>query len=294
MSFAKCLSAAIFTFVFALAATVAEAGRALVAYTSVGPVANVMTRVGAGRWQVRSIVEEGKDPHAFAMTPKTAAELASANVYVAVGMEMDPAVRMRAPDSLHIVEVPEPPVTTTEGKPSPVDAEADDHDPHLWLDPDGLLSIARASYAAFVAADPDHGTDYTAALKKFENEMGMADARAAKLLSNYRNRRFYVQHDAFTRFAKHYRLAQVAVEEHEKEPTGSRLAEVARLMQKDGARTLFAQPGHNPRPLEVIAKPVGAKIGTLDPLLPDPVEGLVIDAQKLADNFKAERGGEVR
>jgi zinc transport system substrate-binding protein len=273
-------------FLFANAASAADAGDAFVAYTSVSPVAAVMQRVGAGHWQARSVVEEGKDPHTFALTPRKAAEFSAARVYVAVGIEMDPVVLSRAPASLIVADVELPPEART-GK-GPVDPDDEDgHDPHVWLDPEGLVATARAASTAFISVDPAHKADYEASLAKFEADVAAASAKAVNILKPYKGRRFYVQHDAFTRYAAHFGLVQVAVEEHEKEPTGMRLAEVTRMMQADGAKALFAQPGHNPRPLEVIAKPIGATIEILDPMLPDPVEGLVTDADLLAKSFKA-------
>jgi zinc transport system substrate-binding protein len=278
---------AVFSFLaVALSASAEEAGHVYVAYTSVAPIATVACAVGAGRWEVRSVVEEGKDPHTFALTPRTAAELSAASAYIAVGIEMDPMVVTRLPESVYVVEVEVPEEEGHEHHEASHEEEHG-HDPHVWLDPEGLIATAKAVSAAFAAKDPENAAAYEAALKHFEESVANADARARKILSPWKGRRFFVQHDAFTRFAEHYAILQEAVEEHEKEPTGARLAEVTRLMMADGAKVIFAQPGHNQRPLEVIAKPVGARMGILDPMLPDPVEGLVLRAEAIADSFKA-------
>ena len=58
------------------------------------------------------------------------------------------------------------------------------------------------------------------------------------------------------------------------------------MMQTDGTKILYAQPGHNRKPLEVIAQSLDARVDTLDPLVPDPVAGLVQRAQTLADGFQ--------
>lgn len=265
-----------------------EAGHPFVAYTSVAPVATIARMVGAGMWEVRSIVEEGKDPHTFALTPRTAAALSSASAYISLGLEMDPMVVTRLPESVRVVEVPG---AAEEHDHAAAHEEEQGHDPHVWLDPDGLIATAKAVSAAFAEADPENAAAYEDALKKFEASVADADASARKALSPWKGRRFYVQHDAFTGFAEHYGLRQVAVEEHEKEPTGVRLAEVTRLMMADGSKVIFAQPGHNQRPLEVIAKPVDAKIGILDPMLPDPVAGLVLHAKTIAESFSVKDSG---
>jgi zinc transport system substrate-binding protein len=254
-------------------ADVAQSEAQFVAYTSVKPVAFVMERIGAGHWTVRSLVEEGKNPHTFALTPRAAEELSASRVYLAVGIEMDAAVKSRAQASMKYVE-----------------AHVDADDPHLWLDPDGLVLIARTARDAFFEADPEHRSDYAVACSQFESEVSDAVGAARTLLEPFKGCRFYVQHDAFTRYAAAFGLVQVSVEENEKEPTAARLVEVTRMMQADGTKIVYAQPGHNPRPLQVLAESVSARIDVLDPMLSDPVDGLVARAQILADGFNSKAG----
>lgn len=203
MKLTKRILALLSLVIFAVPSYAAEPVGSLVAYTSVSPVASVMQRVGAGRWEVRSIVEAGKDPHTFTLTPRTAAELSAAKVYVAVGIEMDPVVTSRAPESLLVVNVVLPPEVAENSGDDHADVE-DEDDPHVWLDPEGLIATARATSGAYIAVDPDHKADYAAALSRFEADVAAASAKVVKILTPYKGRRFFVQHDAFTRYAAHF------------------------------------------------------------------------------------------
>jgi len=252
----------------------AAADTEFAAYTSVAPVASIMGKAGAGFWTAEPLVGKGKNPHAFSPTPQEAAAFSKAAVYLAVRIEIDEAVKARAPKSMKYVEVEVP----------QEDGEGID-DPHLWLDPEGMILIARASRNAFSSRDPAHVADYATACAEFEKNVGLAAEKAKKILAPYKNRKFYVQHDAFTRFAKAFDLVQISIEEHEKEPAAQRLVEVSKLMREDGAKVIYAQPGHNPRPLEAIADPLGAKIEILDAVPSDPVAALALRAEILAKNF---------
>jgi ABC-type Zn uptake system ZnuABC Zn-binding protein ZnuA len=256
------------------AAAASASAPTFTAYTSVAPVAKVMEEVGAGYWTTAPLVGKGKNPHTFSPTPQEAAAFSKAAVYLAVRIEIDEAVKARAPQSMRYVEVEVP---------EAAGEEADD--PHLWLDPDGLVLIARASREAFSSVDPAHKADYATACAQFERKVGEASDEAKAILSPYKNRKFYVQHDAFTRFAKACGLVQISVEEHEKEPTAQRLVEVLRLMRGDGTKVIYAQPGHNPAPLEALAGPIGAKIEILDAVPEDPVADLAERAKILAKDF---------
>jgi ABC-type Zn uptake system ZnuABC Zn-binding protein ZnuA len=272
----KKISAILFLMFVATLAYATENGT-FVAYTSVAPVASILEKVGAGYWTAAPLVGVGKNPHTFSPTPREAAAFSSASIYLAVKIEIDEAVKSRAPKSMKYVEVAVP--ASSDGE--------DEDDPHLWLDPDGMILIARASRDAFSSCDPAHAADYATACAGFEKSVNEAAETAHKILAPYQNGKFYVQHDAFTRFAKKFNLVQISVEEHEKEPTAQRLAEVSRLMREGGSKVIYAQPGHNPAPLEAIAAPIGAKIQILDAVPADPVTDLVTRAKILANGFAA-------
>jgi len=245
----------------------------LAAATSVEPVAAVMREAGAGFWRVRAMTPAGQDPHLFTLRPEEAAAFHAAKIYLAVGMEADPVLIARAPEGMAVVRVlPE------------LEAE----DPHLWLDPEGLAAIARASRDAFAKADPAHAADYAAACARLEERLAANVEKARGLLAPYAGRSFVVHHGAFTRYAAAFGLTQVALEVEEKEPSAAHLAEVAELIRREKIAFLYAQPSHNPAPLEIVAKATGAAMLSLDPLPADPAQALVERSEILARGFARE------
>jgi len=258
------------------------------AYTAVTPVVSIMDRVGGGLWTVHALVASGTDPHTFAMTPRMATELASASLYVSVGMEMDHAVQLRAPKGMKQVLVGGL-VEHEEERDGELHEEAGhEHDPHLWLDPEGIVEIARKVRDAYTELDPQNAQHYADSCAKLEQDVADTVRQASAVLAPWKGRRFYVQHDAFTRFARYFGLDQVAVEEHDKSPSAARIAQVINMARKDGVRVVYAQAGHNSAPLKVIAGPLGARVASLDPLQADPVAVLLANAQMLAEGFAEE------
>jgi ABC-type Zn uptake system ZnuABC Zn-binding protein ZnuA len=169
------------------------------------------------------------------------------------------------------------------------DAQQGEEDPHVWLYPDGIAGIARAARDAYTKLDPDHAALYAESCMKIEAELRETEERVREILAPWKGRRFYVQHDAFAHYASYFGLEQVALEEHDKDPGAARIAELVRMARADGVKVLYAQQGHNPAPLRVMAGPLGAFVVSLDPLYPDPVHGLLVHARKLADGFAQER-----
>ncbi len=266
-----------FALLLAVLCTFAGASRAaspeFSAVTSVEPVASLMREAGAGLWQVRAMTPAGQDPHLFTLRPEEAAAFHAARIYLAVGMEADPILIDRAPKGMEIVRVL---------------PELEEEDPHLWLDPEGLAAIARASRDAFAGADPAHSAGYAAACAALESRLAANVEKAKGLLAPYAGRSFVVHHGAFTRFASAFGISQVALEEEEKEPSAEHLAEVTELVKKEKIAFLYAQPVHNPAPLEIVAKAAGAQIRSIDPLPADPVAAIAERAETLARGFAEE------
>ena len=259
---------------FALAAFLSSSLHAsfLVATTSVAPVAEVMSELSAGHWQVYAMTPKNRDPHEFTLRPEEASHFFASKLYVAVGMEADVQLIPRASKEMDVVRVlPELAAT----------------DPHLWLDAEGLAALAKAVTQAYGKADPAHLSDYAAANSLFLARLDNADGRAKEILAPFAGRAFVVHHGAFARYAAANGLRQVALEENEKEPSASRIAEVAALVAKEKICILYAQPGHNPAPLQSIAASTGATLRELDALPRDPVEALADRARELAAGFEA-------
>lgn len=272
--------------------------RTLGAFTAIPPVADIMQRVGAGHWQVSSLVRDGKDPHTFSFTPRIAAELSAADVYISCGMGPDNVAVSRLSNGQILREL-----LDSENGGGSHDGHSNDEadnghehaeghgegmDPHLWLDAEGIMHIARVAREAFSEAAPEYSADYDAAFEKLEADIKIADVQVREILAPWKGRRFYVQHDAFTRFAEHYGLEQVSVEEHDKGVSAARIAELTRMAREDGVRVLYAQPGHNPAPLETIADAIGANVAYLEPLQDDAVQMMLVNARKLAEGFAME------
>ncbi len=264
-----------------------------IAFTAVPPVAGLMERVGAGHWQANALVEQGKDPHTFSLRPRMAADLSAASLYVFCGMEMDNVVRNRPQNGLVFVDLLSEEEAGVAYKEEGHTHEVHGHghgamNPHLWLDPEGILHIAETLRDSYSRLDPANAVDYTAAYAALEEELASLDAEIRSLLAPYKGRRFYVQHDAFTRFAAHYGLEQVSVEEHDKSPSAARLEALSRQARKDKVRMLYAQSGHNPAPLHTLAAPLGARVEYLEPLGRDALASLRTIAETLALGYALE------
>jgi len=161
--------------------------------------------------------------------------------------------------------------------------QTDSEDPHLWVSPENMRSIARGVYEALVRVLPEHEAEMHAALDRLEADVDNVDAYLERTLAPARGRRFFVFHPAWGYLAKEYGLVQVAIEEHGKEPDASALARTIDVARAANVRVIFVQPQFNEASARLVAEEVGARLEAIDPLAPAWDDNLREVGRKLAE-----------
>jgi zinc transport system substrate-binding protein len=78
---------------------------------------------------------------------------------------------------------------------------------------------------------------------------------------------------------------QIAIEENGAAPGPRHLAEVIDRARAQGTKTVFIQPQVSASYAETVAKAIGAKMVTLDPLAEDYIENLRTMAREIASGL---------
>ncbi|MFC4005770.1 metal ABC transporter substrate-binding protein [Nonomuraea purpurea] len=158
------------------------------------------------------------------------------------------------------------------------------YDPHLWLDPARLATVATKLGERLGAADPAHAQAYKDRAAGTAATLGALDQEIAKGLTTCKSKTLVTAHEAFGYLADRYKLKQIGITlDPETEPSPARLSEVAKLARAEGVSTIFTETLVNPKVAEVLANEVGAKTAVLDPLESKP-SGDYLSAMR--DNLK--------
>lgn len=180
------------------------------------------------------------------------------------------------------------------------EAEGHDHaaddpaaDAHLWLDPDNLAAIATATADAMSRLHPPGAAEFQTRAGQVRSDLAALDQEYRTGLTGCARDDVVVNHAAFGHLTSRYGLTQVPVNgiTPEAEPTPQRLAELAELIRREGATTVFTETLASPRLAETLASEAGVQTATLDPL-----EGLTADDNRdylsvMHDNLVALRTG---
>ena len=280
-----------------------NAGEPLKTFAGIPPVACLVERIGGPYVRVGVLVEAGKDPHIFEPSPRQVIELSRARLFFRVGMPFeDRLIRHIAggPAQFTIVDTAAGIALRAsscaceaghadhghgdaeQGEATPADEDEGQSDPHIWLSPPLLKTMAGHVAAALCRADPRHEQVYQANLKSLDAELDALDRRIAGRLSPYRGQAFYVFHPAFGYFADRYGLRQESVEVEGKPPTPRQIFGLITRARKDRVKIIFLQPQFNQQIAASIAQAIGGAVVPMDSLAFDVAANLDDVAEKIA------------
>jgi zinc transport system substrate-binding protein len=281
----------------------AGAGRAPVLDVAVGfyPYAFVTERVGGADVAVTNLTAPGAEPHDLELTPQQVARLAEADLVVfSRGFQpaVDAAVEQQAPDrgfdvltAVALREVEEHEGEEHEGEEHEGEEhegeehEGEEHaheghahegvDPHVWLDPTRLATIAAAVAERLAERAPERAEAFRDRAAQLQAELAALDAELTRGLAACQRREIVTSHDAFGYLADAYGLEQVPLGGLSPEDGASpaRMVEVAGFAQEHGVTTIFFEDIVSPKVAQSLAREVGATAAELRPLEGAPASG---------------------
>jgi zinc transport system substrate-binding protein len=271
---------------------------------SIIPQEWLVREIGGPQVDVVAMVKPGESHETYQPTDAQISRVMSGAAYFCIGMPFENGrafAAIRAQGKLRMVDLREG-IAFREIEPAGAGEEAskgrsegsgsqDGHehggkDPHVWLSPRLLKIQARTVARTLGELDPAHRETYDRNLTALEARLDAADGEIHRLLDPLRGKAFFVFHPAWGYFADEYGLKQVAIEQEGKEPSDEEATAVQRSARQHGVKVVFVQPQIASRGAEAVARAVGARVETLDPLAPDVPENLVRTARAIAAAYR--------
>lgn len=243
--------------------------------TAFYPLRFLSERLGADAVAVTELTKPGAEPHDVELNPRQVADISDAALVVYLkGFQpaVDEAVQQEAADrafdagsAVELLAAADDDHEQVPGEPEHAEGSTD---PHVWLDPVRLATIAGKLAERLGQADPARAAGYTERAATLRRELTALDTEYATGLRTCARRELVTSHTAFRYLADRYDLTEVGITgiSPESEPSPQRLAHVAEEAKSTGTTTIFFETLVSPKVAETIAREVGAKTAVLDPL----------------------------
>jgi zinc transport system substrate-binding protein len=217
------------------------------------PVAFLVDRIGGDLVAVDDLTPAGAEPHDLELRASQVGAVRSADITVYLkGFQsaLDQAVEGAKTLDL-TVAVP-----------------LENHDPHVWLDPVRMATMAGEVARRLAELSPAHASEIEARGRALRDELGALDGEYRRALARCDRQEVVTSHEAFGYLARRYGLTQVGIAglSPDEEPTAKRLAEVARIVRDKHVTTVFFETLVSPKLARTVARETGAKAAVLDPI----------------------------
>ncbi|BEO61717.1 zinc ABC transporter substrate-binding protein [Serratia marcescens] len=256
--------------------------------TSIRPLGFIAAAIADGVTPTEVLLPDGASPHDFALRPSDIQRLRSADLVLWVGPDMEAfltkaLVPISADRKLAISELPAVKPLLMKG------ADDDDHDHageahnhadddhghhhgeynmHVWLSPEVAKVTAIAIHDRLLELMPQNKDKLDANLRQFENLLTQTDKNVGNMLTPVQGKGYFVFHDAYGYFEKHYGLSPLGhfTVNPEIQPGAQRLHQIRTQLVEQKAVCVFAEPQFRPAVINAVAKGTKVRSGTLDPL----------------------------
>ena len=264
--------------------------------TTVKPLNLIVSELTQGVATSEFVIPAGTSPHDYALRPSDVRKLKQADLVVWVGPELESfLVKTMAskPENIalsqqHDIRFRYYAEDEQEHKGHEAEAEVDHEskheghnhnhngiDPHLWLGPEQAVQAANVITKALIKYDPLHKNTYSANLSTFTADVQQAVTQLNKQLKPLNNKGYYVFHDGYGYFEQQFKLDNLGhfTVEPDRRPGAKTLLSIRQALTNNEAYCVFSEPQFSPAVVKSVTKGTNVKIGTLDPMATDIVEG---------------------
>jgi len=250
------------------------------------PLEFVATTIGGDLVSVENFTPPGVEPHDLELTPSQIVTLDDADLLLYIsGFQpaLEEAAQQSAPaDSLDLLSVKDLNLlTATEDGHDHGHDEGEEHadeeahsdeemvsDPHVWLDPERLIVVAKAVASKLSEVDPANSEKFESNLASFVTKLEDLDKKFVSGLGSCERNLIVTSHAAFGYLADAYGLTQEAISglSPESEPTPKRLNEIGKEAKADGTTTIFFETLASPKVAQTLADDLNIEAAILDPI----------------------------
>ncbi|MFC0225763.1 zinc ABC transporter substrate-binding protein ZnuA [Serratia aquatilis] len=256
--------------------------------TSVRPLGFIASAIADGVTPTEVLLPDGASPHDFALRPSDIQRLRSADLVLWVGPDMEAFLtkslkQIPANKQLAISELPavkpllmkgddehdhEPASGEKKHEESDHDHHHGEYNMHVWLSPEVAKVTAIAIHDRLLELMPQNKDKLNANLRQFEDQLAQTDKNLVNMLTPVQGKGYFVFHDAYGYFEKHYGLSPLGhfTVNPEIQPGAQRLHQIRTQLVEQKAVCVFAEPQFRPAVINTIAEGTKVRSGTLDPL----------------------------
>ena len=248
--------------------------------TSTEDLASIAREVGGDRIAITALARGYQDPHFVEPKPSFILAVSRADLYVAVGRELEigwlpplltssrnakiqPGARgyLDASLNVRILEIPTGQITRAMGDVHPLG------NPHYWLDPANGRLIAQAVRDKLSELSPADKAYFTQRYDDFDKRLAAAEKRWDAATAPYKGTELVTYHRSWPNFMQRFGFEVIGYVEPKPgiPPSPSHTLELIEAMKRDGVKLIVVEPYFSLKTPQAVANQVGGRVLVLAP-----------------------------
>lgn len=235
--------------------------------TTVAPISSIVRNIGGTRINLRGIVPDGTNSHTFEPAPSDAAILASADILIANGLDLEiPTIELaeqNLPEGAEVFTLGDKTITPDEYAYDFSFPEEDGHpNPHLWTNIPYAIRYAELVAEKLSELDPDNADYYQENLDRYVAVLDRLHEAIQATVDTIpeENRKLLTYHDSWAYFAPTYGMTVIgAIQPSDfSEPSAREVASLIDQIREEQVPAIFGSEVFPSPVLEQIARETGA------------------------------------
>ncbi len=235
---------------------------------SILPQKYFVEKIGGKRVTVEALVRPGQKPDTLDLSPRQVAHLGDSRVFFLVGVPFEnqwiPKIQGTHPALKLVPLYKKHHIAKRTGREEGGHSHAEN--PHRWLNPLWVKSAADIILKTLVEEDPSSASFFRRNHRKFVKELVGLNKEIKVMLKPVKDRAFLTYHPAWNHFANSYGLKEIPIEMDGREPGPRALSEVVQLGRDHNVKVIFIQKQFSKDIVGSVARTLGAKVVSVDPL----------------------------
>lgn len=241
--------------------------------TTVYPFKTILQEIAGNRFEIKSILPAGADPHTYEMLPSDYQSIQNAKVFFFGSMALDGwAANIDVKNKVEMLNlVPKNYLIEIKVHNHENGKNKDEHlgiDPHFWTDPITVQVMLPNLVDELIKIDPEGEKEYRINESNFSRKLSNLDLRIKEEILNIKNKNVFTGHPFYSYFFERYGFNVVGSLEVAPgiQPTPKEIKNLIDLMKKENVKAIFTHKQHSDKPAKVLAESAGIKDYVLDPM----------------------------
>lgn len=221
--------------------------------------------------QVNVLVTPGSSPHNYEVLPSQMKDLAKSKAWLQIGLlTFEDAWKEKLANINKDLLI----VNSSEGI---LPLAGDDHheeghepagafDPHVWLAPAEVKTLAQNTLKALTKSFPQHTSEFERNYSRFILKIDSLSAQIDQKLAPLKNRNILIFHPALAYYARQFNLDQIPLELDGKEPSPKHMKDIVDLAHQQNIHVIFIQKEFDSAFAKQMAQEINGEVLVIDPL----------------------------